>query len=193
MRNQIMTIVVAAVLSGCSAAAPVQSPQAEQRENMAAGFAASREAGRLRALTEPKEWMKKENPKELRAILDLAGQSTSRCPSRHQHYQEVVDAVLVGSGVEPASESGPNNDFYIVVQLICQDLAPQPDYSFTLTTHFGRVVGTEVGGVVGLEAMLFADRQKTATGVGSDDDIVSALRNITEEVVADYVQANFDL
>ena len=127
--------------------------------------------------------MKRENPWELRAILDLAGQSISRCPSRHERYQQAVNAALERSGVLPASEMGPDPDFILVVQLICHGLASEPGYAFTLTTHFGKPVEGE--------AMLFADLQETASGVGSDEDIVDAIQNITGKVIADYLAANF--
>jgi len=142
------------------------------------------------ALADPQPWMKKENPNE----LGVDTWSTDSCPITNSELQELVEGVLVRSRIKPVSfvgELGRGNP-YLDVLLDCgadnTSLQRSP-----VDVRIDFIQSVFIEGKGNIRVRLGQIPAGSRFGVGNIEDIKQAIKDELEEVVADYLQANFDL
>ena len=131
------------------------------------------------ATAEPQPWMKKENPETLRSVVVV----NSECKVSTEDVQKVVDGVLIRSRLKPGDYLNSPDDFGFIVMLDCSQGA---QFIIDADVRFVRYIPY-------LGRNLFETHVYGTYGVGRPEGILETVKGHVEELVTDYLQANFEL
>jgi hypothetical protein len=134
------------------------------------------------AIAEPQPWMKKENPETLSTLVIVG----SACPFSQSEVQEVVNGVLIRSRLRPGYYATDTDWLGFVVKFNCKKIAGLSEQViFNLDVNFIRFYQART--------LVEPVPNYGILGNGTRDFILEATRGPVEELVTDYLQANFDL
>ena len=139
------------------------------------------------ASADTSEWLKKENPNELRVITLIS----TTCPSTEKEYRDIAEGVLVRSRIKPLEMPGMH-ELALYVHLACID-SGNDNLPISLTVHFGKAIRDEHGTTLKTALSPKYFRYFDQTGSTGVDVIEAQLREAVENAVTDYLEANFDL
>jgi len=137
-------------------------------------------------LAEPKPWMKKENPEELRVVLSV--------PGCRGDFEGVVDGALARARIKRATNSNPG-ELLAVVEVLCLDIGAGR-YAFAYGVHFGRILSGD--GIHDNDIVVYSLSGAASVGAIPDSavgrqQLEQTIRDYFEKLLADYLKANFDL
>ena len=131
------------------------------------------------AIAEPQPWMKKENPDTLHSSVFVS----SECAFTEERVRKVVDGVLIRSRLKTGDYISGPEPFGFVVDVNCMDGTSN---AFIINVHFIRFIPELFRNV--LESTSYGN-----FGVGDAEYTLDGVKLSVEELVTDYLQANFDL
>lgn len=132
---------------------------------------------------DPQPWMKKTNPNELYSWVRVG----STCSTTSEKLERIVHGVLVRSRIKPTTDFG---ELILLVDVQCGSKAVGIGSTFTVYADFVRKV--EVGDEL-YTARMGLLPFNGGFGIENESGIESYVRLIVEDVITDYLKANFDL
>ena len=132
------------------------------------------------AIAEPQPWMKKDNPDTLPGIVFIA----PKCGVTTAEIREIVDGILIRSRLRPGDYLTGTDGLGFVVKVDC--LNPiEHSASVQIDIYFVRNILGRI--------LLEAYPAYGSFGVADSEEVNKSIRDGVEDLVTDYLQANFDL
>ena len=141
------------------------------------------------ATAEPQYWMKKEDPETLHSAIYVS----PRCDFTQEKVRQIVDGVLIRSRLKTGDylRSSPQPGDYFTnhelfgfhVAVECGEGTPA---TYNATAQFIRHIDD-------LGRSLLEPYAYGYFGAGESEDVLEVVKEVVEELVTDYLQANFDL
>ena len=133
------------------------------------------------ATAEPQPWLKKENPETLHFALIV----DQDCPSSSSEIKAIANGVLIRSRLRPGDYLESEELFGFFVLIVCDRIVSQNNrYAYMTEVRFIRHLGNR-------NILEFANYG--SFGIGDRVAIETSIRGSIENLVMDYLQANFDL
>ena len=133
------------------------------------------------ATAEPRPWMKKENPETLHFVTVVQG-----CPHSDAEVRKIINGVLIRSRLRPgALGTSSEEPFGFALELSCLATEDSDSFFYSLELRFMRLFIDRIS--------LKAVPVYRQLGRGYRGAIEDRIRGGVEDLLADYLQANFDL
>jgi len=136
------------------------------------------------ASADSQPWLKKENPNELFAVTV----STEHCPISVVDLDELVNGVLVRARIKKKS-AWAENELLLSVEIGCKLLSDSM-WAFRYDVFYSRFSLDTSGNLIETTAI---DGKHYGIGTKDEDGMRSAIRELVEDAITDYLKANFDL
>ena len=126
---------------------------------------------------------KKENPNDVFALFIVE----SGCPVTKKEVVDIGRGVLIRSRLKQLQTWGENEPS-LSVNLNCLDLE-NGSWAYHISAEIVRSYKVDEG----IQELSMVGRNRGKFGVGRKDFILASYKNAVEDIVTDYLQANFDL
>lgn len=109
--------------------------------------------------------------------------ANKECPISATDLEELVNGVFIRSRIKPLPKQIYEGQLYLQVAVQCLKLEGVNPI-FDIGVHFGRYTP---------DPPILLDRDFGTTGIGGKDYLRSAIKEIVEQAITEYIKANFDI